>query len=255
MKFLPAIDLKDGQCVRLVQGDMNQTTVFNQDPASQARAFKDAGCSWLHVVDLNGAFEGRPVNAEAVRSVLAATDMKVELGGGIRTMETIAVWIEAGVTRVILGTVALRDPDLVRRACREFPGRIAVGIDARDGFVAVEGWAEVSEMIALDLARAFEDAGVSAIIYTDIARDGAMQGMNVAGTAELANSVGIPVIASGGVTNLDDLHALKAANAPGIIGVISGRAIYDGRLDPAKALAVLKEAAGASRPVSFPAWT
>ncbi|MCG8512271.1 MAG: 1-(5-phosphoribosyl)-5-[(5-phosphoribosylamino)methylideneamino]imidazole-4-carboxamide isomerase [Rhodospirillales bacterium] len=244
MKFLPAIDLKDGQCVRLVQGDMNQTTVFNQDPASQARAFKDAGCSWLHVVDLNGAFEGRPVNAEAVRSVLAATDMKVELGGGIRTMETIAVWIEAGVTRVILGTVALRDPDLVRRACREFPGRIAVGIDARDGFVAVEGWAEVSEMIALDLARAFEDAGVSAIIYTDIARDGAMQGPNIEATFALADAVSVPIVLSGGVSTMADLQAVKAVDRGRLDGVISGRAVYDGRVDPAAAIALLEGSAG-----------
>lgn len=244
MKFLPAIDLKDGQCVRLVQGDMDQTTVFNDDPAAQARIFADAGCSWLHMVDLNGAFEGRPVNADAVKSVLAATDLKVELGGGIRTMETIASWVEAGVTRVILGTAALRDPDLARAACKEFPGRVAVGIDARDGFVAVEGWAEVSQMTALDLAKMFEDAGVAAIIYTDIARDGAMMGPNLEATFALADAVSIPIVLSGGVSSVTDLKAVKAADGGRLDGVISGRAVYDGRIDPAAAVALLETSAG-----------
>jgi phosphoribosylformimino-5-aminoimidazole carboxamide ribotide isomerase len=244
MKFLPAIDLKNGQCVRLVQGDMARTTVFNDDPAAQAQAFADAGCSWLHMVDLNGAFEGRPVNAEAVKSVLAATDLKVELGGGIRTRETITAWVEAGVTRVILGTVALRDPDLVRAACAEFPGRIAVGIDAKAGYVAVEGWAEVSQMKALDLAKAFEDAGVAAIIYTDIARDGAMQGPNLEATFALADAISIPIVLSGGVSSMADLEAIKAVDQGRLDGVISGRAVYDGRIDPAAAVALLETPAG-----------
>ncbi|MBL6946870.1 MAG: 1-(5-phosphoribosyl)-5-[(5-phosphoribosylamino)methylideneamino]imidazole-4-carboxamide isomerase [Rhodospirillales bacterium] len=241
MNFLPAIDLKDGHCVRLVQGDMDRTTVFNDNPAAQARNFADAGCTWLHMVDLNGAFEGRPVNAEAVRGVLAAVDMKVELGGGIREMETIAAWLEAGVTRVILGTVALRDPALVRQACKIYPGRIAVGIDARDGFVAVEGWAEVSEMKAIDMARAFEDAGVAAIIYTDISRDGAMEGPNIEATIKIANAVSTPIIVSGGVSSMADLEAVKQAGEGLFEGVISGRAVYDGRIDPAAAVALLED--------------
>lgn len=243
MILFPAIDLKDGQCVRLVQGDMDRATVFSDTPAEQARVFETQGFEWLHLVDLNGAFEGKPVNGDAVEAILKTVSLPAQLGGGIRSMQQIEAWLDKGIARVILGTAALRDPQLVIDACKTWPGKIAVGVDAKDGYVAVEGWAEVSDIQALDLARRFEDAGVAALIYTDISRDGAMQGMNVAGTAELANSVGIPVIASGGVTNLDDLHALKAANAPGIIGVISGRAIYDGRLDPAEALAVLKEAA------------
>ena len=243
MILFPAIDLKDGQCVRLVQGDMDRATVFSDTPAEQAKVFESQGFEWLHLVDLNGAFEGKPVNGAAVEAILKTVSLPAQLGGGIRSLAQIEAWLDKGIARVILGTAALRDPDLVREACRKWPGKIAVGIDARDGFVAVEGWAEVSDIQALDLAKRFEDAGVAAIIYTDIARDGAMQGMNVEGTAELANSVGIPVIASGGVTNLDDLTALKQVNAPGIIGVISGRAIYDGRLDPAEALALLKDAA------------
>ncbi|MBT3358039.1 MAG: 1-(5-phosphoribosyl)-5-[(5-phosphoribosylamino)methylideneamino]imidazole-4-carboxamide isomerase [Rhodospirillales bacterium] len=240
MNFLPAIDLKDGQCVRLVQGDMDRSTVFGDDPAARARIFADAGCTWLHMVDLNGAFAGRPVNADAVRAVLAAVDMKVELGGGIRDMKTIAAWLEAGVTRVILGTIALRDPALVRQACKEFPGRVAVGIDARDGFVAVEGWSEVSEMKAVDMARAFADAGVAAIIYTDISRDGAMQGPNTAATLELAKAVPTPIIVSGGVSSMADLEAVKQAGEGIFEGVISGRAVYDGRIDPAAAVALLE---------------
>lgn len=240
MHFLPAIDLKDGQCVRLLRGDMDKATVFNDDPASQARAFNEAGCDWLHVVDLNGAFEGKPVNADAVESILSATGtMKVELGGGIRTMDTVDFWLDKGVTRVILGTVALRDPDLVKAACARHPGRVAVGIDARDGFVAVEGWAEVSEMTALDLARKFEDAGVSALIYTDIGRDGAMEGPNLEATMEMARAVSIPVILSGGVSSMDDLEAVAAAGGDLLEGVISGRAVYDGRIDPAEATKLL----------------
>lgn len=243
MILFPAIDLKDGQCVRLVQGDMGRATVFSDTPAQQAKVFESQGFEWLHLVDLNGAFEGKPVNGAAVEDILKTVSLPAQLGGGIRSLAQIEAWLDKGIARVILGTAALRDPDLVKEACKKWPGKIAVGIDAKDGFVAVEGWAEVSDIQALDLAKQFEDAGVAAIIYTDIARDGAMLGMNVDGTAELANSVGIPIIASGGVTNLDDLHALKAAKAPGIVGVISGRAIYDGRLDPAEALALLKEAA------------
>jgi len=243
MILFPAIDLKDGQCVRLVQGDMDRATVFSDTPADQAKVFEAQGFDWLHLVDLNGAFEGKPVNGAAVEDILKTVSLPAQLGGGIRSLAQIEAWLDKGIARIILGTAALRDPDLVIEACRTWPGRIAVGVDARDGYVAVEGWAEVSDITALDLAKRFEDAGVAALIYTDIARDGAMQGMNVKGTAQLANSVGIPVIASGGVTSLDDLTALKEVNAPGIIGVISGRAIYDGRLDPAEALALLKEAA------------
>ena len=240
MIFFPAIDLKDGQCVRLLRGDMNKATVFNDDAGAQGAAFAAAGCQWLHVVDLNGAFAGKPVNSVAVKAILAAIDIPVQLGGGIRDMETIAYWLEAGVRRVILGTVALRNPDLVRLACRDYPGRVAVGIDARDGFVAVEGWAEVSEMKAFDLADLFEDAGVAAIIYTDIARDGAMQGPNVAATTALAAAISTPVIASGGVSSMADLHLLKDAGGGLLEGVISGRAVYDGKIDPGEAVRFLQ---------------
>ena len=239
MIFFPAIDLKDGCCVRLVRGDMDRSTVFSDDPAAQARAFAEAGCQWLHMVDLNGAFAGRPVNGDAVVSILGAVEIPVQLGGGIRTLDTVAYWLEAGIRRVILGTVALRDPDLVRQACREFPGRVAVGIDAHDGNVAVEGWAEVSEVSVLDLARRFEDAGAAAIIHTDISRDGAMAGPNVEATVDLARAVSTPVIASGGVSSMNDLKALKAAGAGLLEGVISGRAVYDGRIDPGAAVALL----------------
>lgn len=240
MIFFPAIDLKDGQCVRLLRGEMDQATVFGDDPAAQARAFEDGDCTWLHVVDLNGAFEGRPVNADAVRGILDAVGMKVELGGGIRTMETIDYWLDAGVARVILGTVALNDPGLVKDACKKYPGRIAVGVDAKDGMVAVEGWAEVSDITALDLARRFEDAGVGALIYTDIARDGAMEGPNVDATLEMARAVSIPVILSGGVSSLDDLRAVVAADTKGKLeGVISGRALYDGRIEASAAVKLL----------------
>ncbi len=238
MIFFPAIDLKDGRCVRLVQGDMERATVFNDDPAAQARAFAEAGCEWLHMVDLDGAFAGRPVNTEAVAAVLEAIDIPVQLGGGIRDLETIGRWLERGVRRVILGTVALRDPELLKKACRLHPGRVAVAIDATHGMVAVEGWAEVSEVGALQLARRFEDAGAAAIIHTDIARDGAMAGPNIAATVDLAKAVTTPVIASGGVSSMADLEALKAAGAGILEGVISGRALYDGRIDPAAAVAL-----------------
>jgi phosphoribosylformimino-5-aminoimidazole carboxamide ribotide isomerase len=233
----PAIDLKDGQCVRLVRGDMAQATVFNAEPADQARRFAEAGAAWLHVVDLNGAFEGRPVNASAVEAILGAIDRPVQLGGGIRSMATIEGWLAAGVARVVLGTVAVKDPALVRAACKAWPGKVALGIDARGGRVAVEGWAEVSEIEARDLALRFEDAGAAAIVYTDIDRDGVLQGPNVAATAALAKAVTTPVIASGGVSSIADLQALAAE--PGIAGAIVGRALYDGRVDLAEALAML----------------
>ncbi len=239
MILYPAIDLKDGDCVRLVQGEMAQATVFSHDPAAQARNFATVGFAWIHVVDLNGAFVGRPVNGDAVDAIISAVTIPLQLGGGIRDMATIDYWLARGVARVILGTIALRNPDLVRTACRTHPGRIAVGIDARNGRVAVEGWAEISETEALDLAQSFEDAGVAAIIYTDIGRDGAMQGPNVAATATLARHISTPVIASGGVSSHADLEALKAEEATGIDGVICGRALYDGRIEPAAALALL----------------
>ncbi len=239
MIFYPAIDLKDGRCVRLVKGDMNQVTVFNDSPANQARAFADAGCQWIHVVDLNGAFAGAPVNAAAVRAILATVTVPVQLGGGIRDLATVANWLGAGVKRVVLGTAAVKDPALVREACKHFPGQIAVGIDARGGMVATEGWAETGTLSALDLARRFVDAGVAAIIHTDIDRDGVLAGPNVAASAELARAVPIPVIVSGGVSSLDDLRAVKAQAGSGIAGVISGRAIYDGRINLKEAVALL----------------
>ncbi|MEP5769670.1 1-(5-phosphoribosyl)-5-[(5-phosphoribosylamino)methylideneamino]imidazole-4-carboxamide isomerase [Nisaea sp.] len=239
MILFPAIDLKGGQCVRLLKGEMDTATVFNDDPGAQARLFQDAGCGWVHVVDLDGAFAGETRNGEAVDRILAVVDVPVQLGGGIWDMEAIDTWLEKGVARVILGTVALRDPALVKAACARHPGRIAVGIDARDGMVAVEGWAETSTLSAVDLARQFEGCGVAAIIFTDIDRDGALGGVNVAATAALANAISTPVIASGGVASLEDLAALKAAGAPGIAGAISGRALYDGRINLAEAVAVL----------------
>lgn len=239
MILFPAIDLKDGACVRLVKGDMDQATIYAEDPGAQAASFADAGCEWVHVVDLNGAFAGRPVNAAAVEAILGAVKVPIQLGGGIRDRATIDFWLERGVSRVILGTAALRDPDLVRAAAGAAPGRVAVGIDARGGRVAVEGWAETSDMTVLDLARKFEDAGVAAIIYTDIDRDGVLTGPNVEATAALARAIDIPVIASGGVSSLDDLRALVAVADSGITGVISGRAIYDGRITLAEALALL----------------
>ncbi|MCK8464721.1 1-(5-phosphoribosyl)-5-[(5-phosphoribosylamino)methylideneamino]imidazole-4-carboxamide isomerase [Aliiroseovarius sp. S1339] len=239
MILYPAIDLKDGQCVRLLRGEMEAATVFNDDPAAQARVFQDAGCEWIHLVDLNGAFAGEPVNGAAVEAILAAIDVPAQLGGGIRDMATIEGWIEKGLARVILGTVAVENPDLVREAARAFPGKVAVGIDARNGRVATKGWAEETDVMVTDLAKSFEDAGVAAIIYTDINRDGAMQGPNVQATADLARAVSIPVIASGGVSSLDDLRALKNCGAK-LDGAISGRALYDGAIDLNDALNVLK---------------
>lgn len=238
MILYPAIDLKDGQAVRLVHGEMASATVFADDPTAQARAFAEAGCDWIHLVDLNGAFAGAPVNGAAVEAILAAIDMPAQLGGGIRDMATIEKWLDRGLARVILGTVAVEDPDLVRAAARAFPGRVAVGIDARGGKVAVRGWAEETDIQASDLARRFEDAGVAAIIYTDIDRDGAMGGPNVEATDALARAVAIPVIASGGVSSMDDLLRLKARGT--IAGAVSGRALYDGAIDLKMALAALR---------------
>lgn len=243
MIFFPAIDLKGGNCVRLVHGDMEQATVFNDDPAAQAQAFADAGCTWLHMVDLDGAFAGKPANADAVSGVLDRVDMKVQLGGGIRNMDTIEGWLKRGLSRVILGTVAVRDPQLVRDACKAFPGQVALGIDARDGFVAVEGWADVTALKTEDLAKQFEDAGASALIFTDIGRDGAMQGPNLEATICLANAVDIPVILSGGVSSMDDLNQIKDQAGEKFEGVISGRAVYDGRINPRAAVALLQGSA------------
>jgi phosphoribosylformimino-5-aminoimidazole carboxamide ribotide isomerase len=237
MILYPAIDLKDGQCVRLLRGEMSAATVFGDDPAAQAAAFQAAGCEWLHLVDLNGAFAGQPVNGAAVEAILARVSVPCQLGGGIRDMATIEGWIARGLARVILGTVAVENPALVREAARAFPGKVAVGIDARKGCVATRGWAEETEVMATDLARSFEDAGVAAIIYTDIDRDGAMAGPNVEATAALARSVAIPVIASGGVSSMADLTALRDTGV--IAGAISGRALYDGALDLATAIAAL----------------
>lgn len=239
MILFPAIDLKDNQVVRLRLGEMDQATIFNADPVAQAQAFAAAGFEWLHIVDLNGAFAGRAVHEEVIKSLLAATRLPVQLGGGIRSLERIERWLEIGVTRVILGTVAVKDPDLVREACKRFPGRIVVGVDAKGGRVAVEGWAEVSDLAAAELAARFEDAGVAALLYTDIDRDGLLSGVNVESTVELARSTALPVIASGGVASLDDLAELMAYEEDGIGGVVCGRALYDGRLDPAQALALL----------------
>ena len=241
MILFPAIDLKDGQCVRLEQGDMARATIFNNDPGAQAADFAAQGFSHLHIVDLDGAFAGASVNRAAVGAIVeacAAAGVTTQLGGGIRSLDNIEAWLAAGIDRVILGTVAQREPDLVRAACRQFAGHIIVGIDARAGFVAVEGWAEATEMQAVDLARQFEDAGVTAIIYTDIDRDGLLKGVNIEATQKLAESISIPVIASGGLAGLDDVKALLALEDTGIIGAISGRALYDGRLDAAAALAL-----------------
>jgi phosphoribosylformimino-5-aminoimidazole carboxamide ribotide isomerase len=238
----PAIDLKDGLCVRLEEGDMARATVFHRDPAAQAQAFAALGFEYLHVVDLDGAFAGRPVNAAAVDRILKTIAIPLQLGGGIRTLATVEAWLEKGVARVIIGTAAVRDPGLVKDAARRFAGRVAVGLDARDGKVAVEGWAQSSELSALDIARRFEDAGVAAIIYTDIARDGLLKGLNLDATIALADAVSIPVIASGGLASIADIHALLAPRAAKLGGAIAGRALYDGRLDAATALALLRQA-------------
>lgn len=234
MILYPAIDLKGGRCVRLVRGDMEQATVFGDDPAAQAVSFADSGASWLHIVDLDGAFAGKPMNAGAVEAIVDAVDIPVQLGGGIRNLETIESWLERGVMRVILGTAAVRDPDLVIAANRRWPGRVAVGVDARDGRVAVEGWARETDIEVIDLARKFADAGVAAIIHTDIDRDGVLEGANIAATAALARAVSVPVIASGGVSSLSDIRALAAENS--IAGAIVGRALYDGRIELRDAL-------------------
>lgn len=239
MILYPAIDLKDGQAVRLLRGEMDKATVFNDDPAAQARAFVEAGCEWLHLVDLNGAFAGEPVNAAPVEAILKECKVPAQLGGGIRDMATIETWLNKGLARVILGTVAVENPDLVREAAKAFPGKVAVGIDARNGMVATKGWAEETDVQVTDLARSFEDAGVAAIIYTDINRDGAMQGPNIEATADLARAVSIPVIASGGVSSIADLIALRDCGA-GLNGAISGRALYDGAIDLKEALATLR---------------
>ena len=239
MILYPAIDLKDGQCVRLLRGEMSAATVFGDDPAAQAVKFQTAGCEWLHLVDLNGAFAGTPVNAAAVEAIVAAVQVPCQLGGGIRDMATIEMWLTKGLARVILGTVAVENPDLVRQAAKAFPNQIAVGIDARKGFVATKGWATETSVQATDLARQFEDAGVAAIIYTDIDRDGAMQGPNIAATTVLARAVAIPIIASGGVSHLSDLIALRDTGL--IAGAVSGRALYDGAIDLATALQALRD--------------
>jgi phosphoribosylformimino-5-aminoimidazole carboxamide ribotide isomerase len=244
--LFPAIDLKDGRAVRLEQGDMTRATIFHSDPAEQARAFAAQGFGYLHIVDLDGAFAGRPVNAAAVERILAAVRIPLQLGGGIRDHATIEGWLGKGVTRVIIGTAAVRDPALVKAAAKKFPGRVAVGLDARDGKVAVQGWAETSELAALEIAKRFEDAGVAAIIYTDIARDGMLKGLNLDATIALADAVSIPVIASGGLASLDDVHALLTPRAKKLAGAIAGRALYDGRLDAVAALALLKGAQGAN---------
>jgi phosphoribosylformimino-5-aminoimidazole carboxamide ribotide isomerase len=241
--LFPAIDLKEGRCVRLVQGDMSQATVFHDDPAAQAAAFEAEGFTWLHLVDLDGAFAGRPMNAAAVEAILARVSLPLQLGGGIRDMKTVEGWLTRGVRRVIIGTAAVRDPDFVREAARRFPGQIAVGIDAREGRVAVEGWARMSEMSAEDLGRTFEDAGVAALVYTDIARDGVLTGLNIEATLGLAAAVGIPVIASGGLASLDDVRRMLQPDCAVLEGAISGRALYDGRLDAREALALIRSAA------------
>ena len=246
MILFPAIDLKEGQCVRLEQGDMARTTVFSLDPAAQAASFATQGFEYLHVVDLDGAFAGKPVNAHAVEAMLAAVSMPVQLGGGIRDLTTIEAWLAKGIARVIIGTAAVRDPELVKTAAKKFPGRVAVGLDARDGKVAVQGWAETSEVTALEIARRFEDAGVAAIIFTDISRDGLLKGLNLDATVGLAERISIPVIASGGFASLDDVKALLAPRAKKLAGAIVGRALYDGRLDPQAALALIRSARAAA---------
>jgi phosphoribosylformimino-5-aminoimidazole carboxamide ribotide isomerase len=244
--LFPAIDLKNGQCVRLEQGDMARATVFNLDPAAQARTFESQGFEYLHVVDLDGAFAGKPVNAQAVEGMLKVVKMPVQLGGGIRDLATVEAWLAKGITRIIIGTAAVRDPALVKEAAKKFPGRIAVGLDARDGKVAVEGWAEISTVTALEIAQRFEDAGVAAIIFTDIARDGLLKGLNLDATIALAEHISIPVIASGGFASIDDVKALLEPRARKLEGAISGRALYDGRVDPAAALQLIRSARSAA---------
>lgn len=239
MILFPAIDLKDGQCVRLKLGEMSEATVFNDNPAAQAKEFEAQGFKYLHIVDLNGAFAGKPVNGDAVEAILSSITIPAQLGGGIRDLETIEMWLQKGISRTILGTIAVRDPDLVRAACKAFPGQVVVGIDAKGGKVAVEGWAETSQLTAIELAKKFEDAGVSAIIYTDIDRDGVLQGLNIDSTLELAKSVSIPIIASGGLASIDDIKRLTQPDCAILEGAISGRALYDGRLDPKEALSLL----------------
>jgi phosphoribosylformimino-5-aminoimidazole carboxamide ribotide isomerase len=240
--LFPAIDVKDGVCVRLEQGDMARATVFHRDPAAQAQAFEAQGFEYLHVVDLDGAFAGKPMNVAAIERIIETTNIPLQVGGGIRDLATIEAWLEKGVTRVIIGTAAVRDPELVKGAARKFPGCIAVGLDARDGMVAVKGWAELSELTALDIARRFEDAGVAAIIYTDISRDGLLKGLNLDATIELAERVSIPVIASGGLASIEDVKALLHPRARRLAGAIAGRALYDGRLDAAAALQLIRSA-------------
>jgi phosphoribosylformimino-5-aminoimidazole carboxamide ribotide isomerase len=244
--LFPAIDLKNGQCVRLEQGDMARATVFDLDPAAQAASFAAQGFEYLHVVDLDGAFAGKPMNAHAVEAMLGAVTMPVQLGGGIRDLKTVEAWLAKGVARVIIGTAAVRDPDLVKSAAKRFPGRVAVGLDARDGKVAVQGWAETSEIEALDIAQRFEDAGVAAIIFTDITRDGLLKGLNLDATIALAERISIPVIASGGFASIEDVKALLAPRAKKLAGAIAGRALYDGRLDPTSALALIRNARAAA---------
>jgi phosphoribosylformimino-5-aminoimidazole carboxamide ribotide isomerase len=239
--LFPAIDLKNGQCVRLEQGDMTRTTVFNLDPAAQAEQFAAQGFEYLHVVDLDGAFAGKPMNAHAVEAMLNAVKMPLQLGGGIRDLATVEGWLERGVARVIIGTAAVRDPELVKSAAKKFPGRVAVGLDARDGKVAVQGWAETSALTALEIAQRFEDAGVAAIIFTDIARDGLLKGLNLDATIALADRISIPVIASGGLASIDDVKAMLSPRAKKLAGAIAGRALYDGRLDVATALALIRD--------------
>lgn len=241
MILFPAIDLKDGECVRLKLGEMDSATVYNDDPAAQALIFEQVGFEWLHVVDLNGAFEGQSVNGAAVEAILKATKNPVQLGGGIRTLQHIESWLGKGLSRVILGTIAVRNPDLVKQACKLFPGKVAVGIDAKGGKVAVEGWAEASELGVIELAERFEGAGVSAIIYTDIDRDGVLSGINWSSTIELANAVSIPVIASGGLASMEDIARMCEPDAAKLEGAISGRALYDGRIDVDTALSMLRE--------------
>ena len=251
MILFPAIDLKDGQCVRLVHGGMGRATVFNADPAAQAQAFVAQGFDYLHVVDLDGAFAGKPMNVEAVRGILAGLMVKLQLGGGIRDMKTVRGWLESGVTRVIIGTAAVSDPGFVREAARVYPGQIAVGVDAREGMVAIEGWAKASDMSALDLALRFQDRGVAAIIYTDIARDGALAGLNVESTIALAGKLEIPVIASGGLASIEDVRRLTEPDCARLAGAIVGRALYDGRLNPRAALAILRAGGRAERPAGL----